>query len=54
MPNAGGEEIPSDVSAVDLQNFVDHLNSMEVDETLVEQTEGRENLRPTGAVMIRR
>ena len=41
VPNAGGEEIPLDVSAVDLQNFVDHLHGMEVDEALVEQIEAQ-------------
>ena len=41
VPNAGGEEIPLDVSAVDLQNFVDHLHAMAVDEALVEQIEGQ-------------
>jgi uncharacterized protein with von Willebrand factor type A (vWA) domain len=37
VPNAGDEEIPLDVSATDLQNFVDHLHDMEVDEALIEQ-----------------
>ena len=41
IPNAGGEEIPLDVSAVDLQNFVDHLHGMAVDEALVEQIEAQ-------------
>src|ERR671910_1893949 len=41
VPNAGGEEIPLDVSAVDLQNFVDHLHDMEVDEALIEQIEAQ-------------
>jgi uncharacterized protein len=41
VPNAGGEEIPLDVSAVDLQNFVDHLHEMEVDEALIEQIEAQ-------------
>ena len=41
VPNAGGEEIPLDVSAVDLQNFVDHLHAMAVDEALVEQIEAQ-------------
>ncbi len=39
VPNASGEEIPLDVSAVDLQDFVDHLHDMEVDEALIEQIE---------------
>ena len=41
VPNTGGEEIPLDVSAVDLQNFVDHLHDMEVDEALIEQIEAQ-------------
>ncbi len=41
VPNASGEEIPLDVSAVDLQNFVDHLHDMEVDEALIEQLEAQ-------------
>src|ERR671921_698635 len=41
VPNAGGKEIPVDVSAVDLQNFVDHLHGMAVDEALVEQIEAQ-------------
>jgi uncharacterized protein with von Willebrand factor type A (vWA) domain len=41
VPNAGGEEIPLDVSAVDLQDFVDHLHDMEVDEALIEQIEAQ-------------
>ncbi len=40
-PNAGGEELPLDVSAVDLQNFVDHLHDMEVDEALIEEIEAQ-------------
>ena len=35
VPNAGGQEIPLDVSAVDLQDFVDHLHELEVDESLI-------------------
>jgi len=41
VPNAGGEEIPLDVSAVDLQNFVDHLHDMEVDEGLIRELEAQ-------------
>ena len=41
VPNADGEEIPLDVSAVDLQDFVDHLHDMEVDEALIEQLEAQ-------------
>ena len=40
VPN-GGEEIPLDVSAVDLQDFVDHLHEMEVDEALIAQLEAQ-------------
>jgi uncharacterized protein len=41
VPNDGGEEIPLDVSAVDLQDLVDHLHDMEVDEALIEQLEAQ-------------
>jgi uncharacterized protein len=41
VPNADGEEIPLDVSAVDLEDFVDHLHEMEVDESLVRQLEAQ-------------
>jgi uncharacterized protein with von Willebrand factor type A (vWA) domain len=41
VPNAGGAEIPLDVSAVDLQNLVDHLHGMEVDEALIDQIEAQ-------------
>jgi uncharacterized protein with von Willebrand factor type A (vWA) domain len=41
VPNTGGEEIPLDVSAVELQNFVDHLHDMEVDEALVARIEAQ-------------
>jgi uncharacterized protein with von Willebrand factor type A (vWA) domain len=41
VPNAGGEEIPLDVSAVDLQDFVDHLHDMEVNEAIIEQIEAQ-------------
>ena len=40
VPN-DGEEIPLDVSAVDLQDFVDHLHEMEVDEALIAQLEAQ-------------
>ena len=36
-----GEEIPLDVSAVDLEELVDHLHDMEVDEALIEQLEAQ-------------
>jgi uncharacterized protein with von Willebrand factor type A (vWA) domain len=39
VPNAGGEEIPLDISAVDLEGLIDHLHEMEVDEELVRQLE---------------
>ncbi len=35
----GGQELPLDVSAADLQGLVDHLHEMEVDEDLVRQLE---------------
>jgi uncharacterized protein with von Willebrand factor type A (vWA) domain len=41
VPNAGGEEIPLDVSAVDLQDLVDHLHEMEVDEAIIQQLEAQ-------------
>src|ERR687886_2861975 len=41
VPNAGGEEIPLDISAVDLEGLIDHLHEMEVDEELVRQLEAR-------------
>ena len=41
VPNVGGEEIPLDVSAVDLQDFVDHLHELEVDEALIAQLEAQ-------------
>jgi uncharacterized protein with von Willebrand factor type A (vWA) domain len=41
VPNDGGEEIPLDVSAVDLQDLVDHLHEMEVDEALIQQLEAQ-------------
>jgi len=41
IPNDGGEEIPLDVSAVDLQDLVDHLHELEVDEALIAQLEAQ-------------
>jgi uncharacterized protein with von Willebrand factor type A (vWA) domain len=41
VPEAGSEEIPLDVSAVDLQDFVDHLHEMEVDEALIAELEAQ-------------
>lgn len=41
VPGIGGEEIPLDVSAVDLQDFVDHLHELEVDEDLIAQLEAQ-------------
>ena len=35
VPGVGGDEIPLDVSAVDLQDLVRHLHEMEVDEALI-------------------
>ncbi len=35
----GGQELPLDVSAADLQGLVDHLHEMEVDENLIRQLE---------------
>ena len=41
VPGLGGEEIPLDVSAVDLQDFVDHLHDLEVDEALIADLEAQ-------------
>ena len=41
VPGLGGEELPLDVSAVDLQDFVDHLHELEVDEALISQLEAQ-------------
>ncbi len=41
VPGLGGEELPLDVSAVDLQDFVDHLHELEVDEDLISQLEAQ-------------
>jgi uncharacterized protein len=41
VPNVDGEEIPLDVSAVDLEGLIDHLHEMEVDEELVRQLEAQ-------------
>src|ERR687898_533603 len=41
VPEAGGEELPLDVSAVDLQDFMDHLHEMEVDEALIAELEAQ-------------
>ena len=41
VPGLGGEELPLDVSAVDLQDFVDHLHELEVDENLISQLEAQ-------------
>lgn len=41
VPEVGGEELPLDVSAVDLQNFVDHLHELEVDDALIAELEAQ-------------
>ncbi|HLL39276.1 MAG TPA: VWA domain-containing protein [Rubrobacteraceae bacterium] len=41
IPDTGGEEVPLDVSAIDLEELVDHLHEMEVDEALIEQLEAQ-------------
>ncbi|MCA1716592.1 MAG: VWA domain-containing protein [Actinobacteria bacterium] len=38
-PHSGGQELPLDISAVELENLVDHLHEMEVDEDLIRQIE---------------
>jgi uncharacterized protein with von Willebrand factor type A (vWA) domain len=39
VPDAGGQELPLDVSAAELDELVDHLHEMEVDENLIRQLE---------------
>ena len=41
VPGLGGEELPLDVSAVDLQDFVDYLHELEVDEDLIAELEAQ-------------
>ena len=41
VPTDGGEEIPLDVSAVDLEDLVGHLHDMEVDEALIAELEAQ-------------
>ncbi len=41
VPHVGGEEIPLDVSAVDLEDFVDHLHDLDVDEKLIAELEAQ-------------
>ncbi|MDP8952108.1 MAG: VWA domain-containing protein [Actinomycetota bacterium] len=37
--DAGGQELPIDISAVELEHLVDHLHELEVDEDLIRQIE---------------
>jgi uncharacterized protein len=37
--DAGGQELPMDISAVELEHLVDHLHELEVDEDLIRQIE---------------
>ncbi|MDN5698121.1 MAG: VWA domain-containing protein, partial [Rubrobacter sp.] len=39
VPDSGGQELPLDVSAAELEGLVDHLHEMEVDENLIRQLE---------------
>jgi uncharacterized protein with von Willebrand factor type A (vWA) domain len=41
VPSSDGEELPLDVSAVDLEDFVGHLHDIEVDEALIAQLEAQ-------------
>ena len=41
VPTSEGEELPLDVSAVDLEDLVGHLHDMEVDEALIAQLEAQ-------------
>ncbi|PLS86420.1 MAG: hypothetical protein CYG60_07325 [Actinobacteria bacterium] len=41
VPEVGGEELPLDVSAVELEDLVGHLHDMEVDEALVAELEAQ-------------
>ena len=41
LPNTDGQELPLDISAVELEKFVDHLHEMEVDEQLIRQLEAQ-------------
>ena len=38
-PHAGGQELPIDITAVELEHLVDHLHELEVDEDLIRQIE---------------
>lgn len=39
VPDTGGQELPLDVSAAEMDDLVDHLHEMEVDEELIRQLE---------------
>ena len=39
VPEAGGQELPLDVSAAEMEELVDHLHELEVDEALIRQLE---------------
>lgn len=41
VSEAGDQELPLDVSAVDLENFIEHLHELEVDEALIEQLQAQ-------------
>lgn len=38
-PHSGGQELPMDISAVELDHLIDHLHEMEIDEDLIRQIE---------------
>lgn len=47
-----GDEIPLDVSAVDLQDLVGHLHEMEVDEALIAELEAQSENIPKGLPVL--
>lgn len=52
---AGGQELPMDISAVELEHLVDHLHELEVDEDLIRQIEEQsDNILAGLAQMIER
>ena len=54
-PHTGGQELPIDVSAVELEHLVDHLHELEVDEDLIRQIEAQSDDILAGlAEMIKR
>ncbi|HEY0128364.1 MAG TPA: hypothetical protein VGB40_04290 [Rubrobacteraceae bacterium] len=53
VPEVGGDEIPLDVSAVDLQDLVGHLHEMEMpDEALIAELEAQSENIPKGLPVL--